>query len=144
MSGKLTEREVSLANSDMDYLGKLTFRWSLWLALANAGGLLAFGNRIAEAPDKPIAYLIFPSCWFFAGGLLTVGASVWFATERYEIATEGWMHRDAGLEQRLPPRWVILGDELLGGVSAILFVIGLLYPLSVATIRYVTTGTFTP
>jgi hypothetical protein len=140
--GKLSEAERALAHSDMGYLEKLTFRWALWLALGNTGGLVAFGNMVVQKPADPVAYLIFPSCWIFAVGLLAIGGSAWCAMMRFEKAADGWFARGAGLPHKSPPAWTIRGDHWLSVLSSVMFAAGILYPLLVVTVRYLRSGSF--
>ncbi len=116
-------------------------RWALWLGIANAGGLVAVSGHIADKLDHPIAYLMLPSCWMFAVGLLFAGLMTALRSWRGRVYLAGYdlTGADAVRNYRHAQRIGLLEDAC-GGVAGLLAAVAVLYPLAVVTIRYMETG----
>jgi hypothetical protein len=138
------EREQDFRDraTDRELLGKAHQRWSLFLAVANAGALVALGAKTLETLEKQASYLLLPSCWAFAVGLLLAGALPFLSMWQGLITEKAWnakyFHgKPADLSLREMLNRVEVWFEIL---SAVAFCVGLFYPLVVVTIRYLETG----
>lgn len=141
----LSEDQKRMAIEDRDTQAKLGVRIGLWLGIANGGGLVAAASALVDGPDKGAAFLVFPSCWFFTLGLLSVGLVPWIGFARGEEVDKRW----AALDQGTPldeGSWLYRkGFALEQGLeifSAIMIVLGLVVPLIVASINFHTLGKF--
>jgi len=134
---------------DRETLRSTEARWSLWLGIGNAGGAVFVISHILTNITKSISYLLLPSAWMFAGGLLSIGASVLVAMIHGKILVKTWddFDFDGAENSRPPPK---LTDSLgiacwaLEIFSAALFLLGVLYPLAVVSARYVCSGQLEP
>lgn len=128
---------------------KLTAAFGLSLAVGNGGALVLLGGKVLEEGTEALTALAMPSCWLFAVGLLIAGALNPLAAWRANIETrifEGWMMQLVDADRPSPNlRKVLLARlyktevacELISGAC---FVIGLIYPLAVLSIRYLHSG----
>lgn len=139
------ERDGSDRKADRDLMVKAQQRWVLFLAVANASGLIAVGAKALEMLAEPIAYLLLPSCWAFAAGLLLAGALPFLGMWQGLITEQAWRAKNSEGK----PANLILRESLnrLEGLFEILsssaFAFGLIYPLTVVSVRYLETGMLT-
>lgn len=139
---------------ERDY--KLQTRWILGLAVANGGALTALSAKILDAiatkptPEARAAFaLAYPSLWFFVIGFTAVGC---IAVS--ELLSNHTMIRKAhrSLRFRAHNPGAVTIDEIppitikawaFEAISALSFIGGLTYPLTVLAIRYWREGGFT-
>lgn len=120
MSGTTTQTEMHAA---------LFKRFTLWMAVGNAGGLIAVGAKLPDSLASPTAYLLLPSAWAFALGLVAAGVFNFFFIQAINPGEETNFRE-----------WQAATTVISGGASLFLFLFGLFYPLTVVSARYVGSG----
>lgn len=129
-------------------------RWSLSLAIANGGALVAIAGHLLskEATENSVA-LIFPSAWMFVVGLISAGLLPFLALKRAERVHLHWTSYKLITETiGIPPpedrlieknsRLITAMENFLEWAAALSFIAGLVYPLVLMSMKYISTGHF--
>lgn len=135
---------------------RFRMRWLLSLAIGNAGALVAVAGHVLGDVTATSAYLLFPSAWCFAIGMLLAGLGPAIEVEQLKPITNWWREveldahsgRRDPFERATPSEPIIkVAEKLIRACevgSALAFVIGVIYPLAVLSLRYWSTGMFAP
>lgn len=136
------------AERDRATYDRVQNRWVLWLGIGNAGGTVFVVSHMVADLTARAAYLLLPSAWLFALGLLAIGASVWTDVRHGQLMRRAWDNRDFDGDAAPPPPKItdLLGpmSGALEVVAVLLFCAGVLYPLAVVSIRYLCAGSLAP
>lgn len=135
---------------EMDRSYAVSQRWVLWLAIGNGAALAAVGAKLLDAQSEVLAALLMPSCWFFFVGLVCAGAVGPITIRRHEISLAQWRKwtvafrkgealqaADSSHDADAKLYKIEAGFEWASAVS---FVLGAGYPLTVLCLRYLTSG----
>jgi len=140
----LRERERIITEALISFEAK----WAVALAVGNGGALAALAAKVLSDVGGEAVPLIFPSAWLFASGLICAGAmpmdGIRGLRRERSLVVEHIAKTESGQAtifdgNARPMKWL---DHGLGISAAVMFVAGLLYPLSVLTLRYFRTGGF--
>ena len=119
-------------------------RWLNWLAIANAGGLVAVGSRLSDQPNGAVAHLLLPAAWLFAAGLILAGGLSWLKGHRMDFSTA---HMTISTDHVLTSKpyvarlkFYVTVESIGEALTAVCAAAGLLYPLLGLSLRYAVIG----